>query len=163
MQSERDWQCGTLQVDLNLPGRLGATFVDKDGSKTPVMLLQNTFGSIERFIGILIRTLCRQIAFMVVITQAVVLPISEENNSYAKKVFEDLFKEGIKCEVDLKNQKINYKIREHSLYEIPMLLICGKKSNPMTLSQLESWSSEKQETIKRSDFIKQMSKLNNYP
>ena len=67
------------------------------------------------------------------------LPISEENNSYAKKVFEDLFKEGIKCEVDLKNQKINYKIREHSLTKIPMLLICGKKSNPMTLSQLESW------------------------
>ena len=109
----RDWQCGTLQVDLNLPGRLGASYVEKDGSKkVPVMLHRALFGSLERFIGILIEHYAGKLPFWLSPTQAVVLPISEENNDYAKKLFEDLFKEGIKCEVDLKNQKINYKIRE---------------------------------------------------
>ena len=160
----RDWQCGTLQVDLNLPGRLGATFVDKDGSKkTPVMLHRALFGSIERFIGILIEHYAGKLPLWLSPTQAVVLPISEENNSYAKKVFEDLFKEGIKCEVDLKNQKINYKIREHSLTKIPMLLICGKKEETNDTVTIRKLGSEKQETIKRSDFIKQMSKLNKLP
>ncbi len=160
----RDWQCGTLQVDLNLPGRLGATFVDKDGSKkTPVMLHRALFGSIERFIGILIEHYAGKLPLWLSPTQAVVLPISEENNSYAKKVFEDLFKEGIKCEVDLKNQKINYKIREHSLTKIPMLLICGKKEQSDDTVTIRKLGSEKQETIKRSDFIKQMSKLNKLP
>ena len=124
----RDWQCGTLQVDLNLPGRLGASFIDRDGAKkVPVMLHRALFGSLERFIGILIENYAGKLPFWLSPTQAVVLPISEDNNKYAKKLFEDLFKEGIKCEVDLKNQKINYKIREHSLAKVPYLLICGKK------------------------------------
>ena len=124
----RDWQCGTLQVDLNLPGRLGATFVDKDGSKkTPVMLHRALFGSLERFIGILIENYAGKLPFWLSPAQAVVCPIAEENNEYAKKVFEDLFKEGIKCEVDLRNEKINYKVREHSLAKIPFIVVCGKK------------------------------------
>ena len=132
----RDWQCGTLQVDLNLPGRLGASFVDKDGTKkVPVMLHRALFGSLERFIGILIEHYAGKLPFWMSPTQAIVLPISDENNKYAKKVFEDLFKEGIKCEVDLKNQKINYKIREYSLAKVPYLLICGKKRNKTILSQ----------------------------
>ena len=103
----RDWQCGTLQVDLNLPKRLGATFVDKDGAKkTPVMLHRALFGSLERFIGILIENYAGKLPFWLSPLQAVVLPIAEEHNDYAKKIFEDLFKEGIKCEVDLRNQKI---------------------------------------------------------
>jgi len=111
----RDWQCGTLQVDLNLPGRLGASYVEKDGSKkVPVMLHRALFGSLERFIGILIENYAGRLPFWLSPTQAVVCPIAEENNNYVKKLFEDLFKEGIKCEVDLRNQKINYKIREHS-------------------------------------------------
>ncbi|MBO6487862.1 MAG: threonine--tRNA ligase, partial [Pelagibacteraceae bacterium] len=124
----RDWQCGTLQVDLNLPGRLGATFVDKDGTKkVPVMLHRALFGSLERFIGILIENYAGKLPFWLSPSQVVVLPIAEEHNKYAKKIFEELFKEGIKCEVDLRNQKINYKIREHSLSKVPLLLICGKK------------------------------------
>ena len=112
----RDWQCGTLQVDLNLPGRLGATFVDKVGTKkVPVMLHRALFGSLERFIGILIENYAGKLPFWLSPSQVVVLPIAEEHNKYAKKIFEELFKEGIKCEVDLRNQKINYKIREHSL------------------------------------------------
>ena len=97
------------------------------------------------------------------LTQAVVCPIAEENNDYVKKLFEDLFKEGIKCEVDLRNQKINYKIREHSLAKVPMIIVCGKKEvadNTVTVRRL---GSEKQETIKRDDLIKNMLSANKLP
>ena len=160
----RDWQCGTLQVDLNLPNRLGATFVDKDGTKkVPVMLHRALFGSLERFIGILIENYAGKLPFWLSPTQAVVCPIAEENNDYVKKLFEDLFKEGIQCEVDLRNQKINYKIREHSLAKVPMIIVCGKKEvadNTVTVRKL---GSEKQETIKREDLIKNMLKANKLP
>ena len=160
----RDWQCGTLQVDLNLPNRLGATFVDKDGTKkVPVMLHRALFGSLERFIGILIENYAGKLPFWLSPTQAVVCPIAEENNDYVKKLFEDLFKEGIKCEVDLRNQKINYKVREHSLAKVPMIIVCGKKEvadNTVTVRRL---GSEKQETIKREDLIKNMLIANKLP
>ena len=160
----RDWQCGTLQVDLNLPGRLGASYVDKDGiKKVPVMLHRALFGSLERFIGIIIENYSGKLPFWLAPTQAVVLPIAEENNNYVKKLFEDLFKEGIKCEVDLRNQKINYKIREHSLAKIPMILVCGKKEvaeNTVTVRRL---GSEKQETFKREDLIKSIVDDNKLP
>ena len=160
----RDWQCGTLQVDLNLPGRLGASFVDKDGAKkVPVMLHRALFGSLERFIGILIEHYAGKLPFWLSPVQAVVLPISEENNKYAKKVFEDLFKEGINCEVDLKNQKINYKIREHSLSKVPYLLICGKKEETNNTITIRKLGSEKQETIKIRDLTKNMISLNKLP
>ena len=160
----RDWQCGTLQVDLNLPNRLGATFVDKDGTKkVPVMLHRALFGSLERFIGILIENYAGKLPFWLSPTQAVVCPIAEENNDYVNKLFEDLFKEGIKCEVDLRNQKINYKIREHSLAKIPMIIVCGKKEvadNTVTIRRL---GSEKQETIKREELIKNILIANKLP
>ncbi|MDC3233476.1 threonine--tRNA ligase [Pelagibacteraceae bacterium] len=160
----RDWQCGTLQVDLNLPKRLGATFIDKDGTKkVPVMLHRALFGSLERFIGILIENYAGKLPFWLSPTQAVVCPIAEENNNYVNKLFEDLFKEGIKCEVDLRNQKINYKIREHSLAKVPIIIVCGKKEvadNTVTIRRL---GSEKQETIKKEDFIKNMLIANKLP
>ena len=160
----RDWQCGTLQVDLNLPNRLGATFVDKDGTKkVPVMLHRALFGSLERFIGILIENYAGKLPFWLSPIQAVVCPIAEENNDYVKKLFEDLFKEGIKCEVDLRNEKINYKIREHSLAKVPVIIVCGKKEvadNSVTIRRL---GSEKQEIIKREDFIKNMLIANKLP
>ena len=160
----RDWQCGTLQVDLNLPGRLGATFIDKDGSKkVPVMLHRALFGSLERFIGILIENYAGKLPFWLSPTQAVVCPIAEENNDYAKKIFEDLFKEGIKCEVDLRNQKINYKIREHSLAKVPLLLICGKKESSDKTVTVRKLGSDKQETISRDKLIKNMNILNKLP
>jgi threonyl-tRNA synthetase len=160
----RDWQCGTLQVDLNLPNRLGATFVDKDGTKkVPVMLHRALFGSLERFIGILIENYAGKLPFWLSPTQAVVCPIAEENNDYVKKLFEDLFKEGIQCEVDLRNQKINYKIREHSLAKVPMIIVCGKKEvadNTVTVRRL---GSDKQEVVKREDLIKNMLVSNKLP
>ena len=160
----RDWQCGTLQVDLNLPGRLGANYVAKDGSKkVPVMLHRALFGSLERFIGILIENYAGKLPFWLSPLQAVVLPISEENNTYAKKLFEDLFKEGIKCDVDLRNQKINFKIREHSLAKVPMLLVCGKKEAAEETVTIRKLGTEKQETIKKSILIKNMTLANKFP
>ena len=160
----RDWQCGTLQVDLNLPNRLGATFVDKDGTKkVPVMLHRALFGSLERFIGILIENYAGKLPFWLSPAQAVVCPIAKENNDYVKKLFEDLFKEGIKCEVDLRNEKINYKVREHSLAKVPVIIVCGKKEvadNTVTIRRL---GSEKQETIKRENLIKNMLTANKLP
>ena len=161
---ERDWQCGTLQVDLNLPGRLGATFVDKDGSKkVPVMLHRALFGSLERFIGILIEHYAGKLPLWLSPVQAVILPISQDFNDYAKKVFEQFMKAGINCEVDLKNQKINYKIREHSLAKIPILLICGKKeldTNTITIRRL---GSEKQETMNLDKSVQYISSQNKAP
>ena len=160
----RDWQCGTLQVDLNLPNRLGATFVDKDGTKkVPVMLHRALFGSLERFIGILIENYAGKLPFWLSPTQAVVCPIAEENNDYVKKLFEDLFKEGIQCEVDLRNQKINYKIREHSLAKVPLIIVCGKKEVEDNTVSVRKLGSEKQETIKREDLIKNMITANKLP
>jgi len=160
----RDWQCGTLQVDLNLPGRLGATFVDKDGSKkTPVMLHRALFGSLERFIGILIENYAGKFPFWLNPTQVVVLPISEEHNKYTKKIFEEIFKEGINCEVDLRNQKINYKIREHSLAKTPLLFICGDKEMKEKSVTIRKLGSEKQEKIKLDKAINKIKLLNKLP
>jgi threonyl-tRNA synthetase len=112
----RDWQCGTLQVDLNLPGRLGALFVDKDGSKkVPVMLHRALFGSLERFIGILIENYSGKLPFWITPLQAMIIPVSDEFDGYAKKVYKQINEVGINCEMDLKNHNLNYKIREHSL------------------------------------------------
>ena len=160
----RDWQCGTLQVDLNLPGRLGATFVDKDGTKkVPVMLHRALFGSLERFIGIIIENYAGKLPFWLSPSQVVVLPIAEEHNDYAKKIFKELFKEGIKCEVDLRNQKINYKIREHSLSKVPILLICGGNEVTDKSVSIRKLGSEKQEVKKFEKALKEFKSSNNLP
>jgi len=160
----RDWQCGTLQVDLNLPNRLGATYVDKSGNKkVPVMLHRALFGSLERFVGILIENYAGKLPFWLSPLQAVVCSIAEEHNDYVKKLFEDLFKEGIKCEVDLRNQKINYKIREHSLAKIPLILVCGKKEATEDTVTIRRLGSDKQETIKREELIKRLLLKNKLP
>ena len=160
----RDWQCGTLQVDLNLPGRLDASFVDKDGTKKiPVMLHRALFGSLERFIGILIENYAGKFPFWISPLQAVVIPISEEFDSYAKEVNEKINNVGISSEVDLKNHNLNYKIREHSLSKIPLLLICGKKevdSNSVTIRRLDT---NKQENMELNLFLKKFSALNKAP
>ena len=160
----RDWQCGTLQVDLNLPGRLGATYVEKDGSKKiPVMLHRALFGSLERFIGILIENYSGKLPFWLTPLQVVVIPISSDFDDYSKKINHELKKVGISSEVDLKNHNLNYKIREHSLSKVPLLLICGKKevdSNTVTIRRLDS---NKQENMDFNEFIKKYSALNKAP
>ena len=160
----RDWQCGTLQVDLNLPNRLGASYVAKDGNKKiPVMLHRALFGSLERFIGILIENYAGKLPFWLSPAQAVVCSIAEENNDYVKKLFKDLFKEGIKCEMDLRNEKINYKVREHSLAKVPFIIVCGKKEVAENTVTVRKLGSDKQETMKREDLIKNMLASNKLP
>ena len=160
----RDWQCGTLQVDLNLPERLGASYVDKDGSKkVPVMLHRALFGSLERFIGILIENYAGKLPFWISPLQVVVIPVSDDFDDYAKKVSNEINDKGINCIVDLKSHNLNYKIREHSLSKIPVLLICGKKevdSNSVTIRKLDN---NKQENMKLDKFLEQYTALSQAP
>jgi len=160
----RDWQCGTLQVDFNLPGRLGASFVDKDGSKkVPVMLHRALFGSLERFIGILIENYSGKLPFWISPSQIMVIPVSEDFNDYSVEVNKKLIASGLNSEIDLKNHNLNYKIREHSLSKVPILLICGKKevdSNSVTIRQLDS---TKQENMELKKFINHYQALNKAP
>ena len=144
----RDWQCGTLQVDLNLPGRLGATYIDKDGTKkNPVMLHRALFGSLERFIGILIEHYAGKLPLWLSPKQVAILPISQEFDDYAKKVSAELDKNKIRNIMDLKNEKINYKIREHSLSKTPILMICGSKEQESQSITLRRLGQEKQDTL----------------
>jgi len=124
----RDWQCGTTQVDFNLPERFGAFYIDADGSKkAPVMVHRAICGSMERFIGILIEHFAGNFPLWLSPTQVVVTTITSEGDEYAKVVAAAARKAGLRVEIDLRNEKINYKVREHSLAKIPALLVVGKK------------------------------------
>ena len=155
----RDWQCGTLQVDLNLPGRLGATYIDKDGvKKNPVMLHRALFGSLERFIGILIEHYAGKLPLWLSPKQVAILPISQEFDDYAKKVSAELDKNKIRNIIDLKNEKINYKIREHSLSKIPILMICGSKEQESQSITLRRLGQEKQDTLPLKEAVNLLAK-----
>jgi len=124
----RDWQCGTVQVDLNLPGRLGAFYIDEHSNKvTPVMLHRAMFGSLERFAGILIEHYAGHLPLWLSPVQAVVATITSDADQFAHEAIEAARKLGLRCEGDLRNEKINYKVREHSLAKVPVLLVVGKK------------------------------------
>jgi len=124
----RDWQCGTVQVDLNLPGRLGAFYIDEHSNKvTPVMLHRAMFGSLERFTGILIEHFAGHLPLWLNPLQAVVATITDDANAYAREVLMAARRAGLRVEEDLRNEKINYKVREHSLAKVPVLLVVGKK------------------------------------
>jgi threonyl-tRNA synthetase len=124
----RDWQCGTVQVDLNLPGRLGAFYIDEHSNKvTPVMLHRAMFGSLERFTGILIEHYAGHLPLWLSPLQAVVATITDAADGYAREVIAAAQREGLRVEGDLRNETINYKVREHSLAKIPALLVVGRK------------------------------------
>jgi threonyl-tRNA synthetase len=124
----RDWQCGTVQVDLNLPGRLGAFYIDEHSNKiTPVMLHRAMFGSLERFTGILIEHYAGHLPLWLSPVQAVVATITSDADAFARESLEAARKMGLRVEADLRNEKINYKVREHSLAKVPALLVVGKK------------------------------------
>ncbi len=124
----REWQCGTTQVDFNLPERFGAFYVDADGSKkAPVMIHRAICGSMERFLGILIENFAGHFPLWMAPVQVMVTTITSDADAYAEKVFQTLRKAGFRAEVDLRNEKINYKVREHSLAKIPVILVCGKR------------------------------------
>ncbi len=124
----RVWQCGTIQVDFSMPGRLGATYIAEDGSKqVPVMLHRAILGSLERFIGILIEEHAGALPVWLAPVQAMILTITDEQQDYARKLEKTLRKQGWRVESDLRNEKIGFKIREHTLQRIPYLLVVGKK------------------------------------
>ena len=124
----RDWQCGTLQVDLNMPGRLGATYIGEDGNKhLPVMLHRAIFGSLERFIGILIEHHAGNLPLWLAPTQVKVLTITSDADGYAEEVARELRHAGLRAETDTRNEKISYKVREHSVEKVPVLLAVGQR------------------------------------
>jgi threonyl-tRNA synthetase len=124
----RDWQCGTTQVDFNLAGRLGAFYIDEHSEKkTPVMIHRAIFGSLERFTGILIENYAGHFPLWLAPLQIVVAPIVSDANDYANEVAEKAKALGLRVDTDLRNEKINYKVREHSLAKVPVLLVVGKR------------------------------------
>jgi threonyl-tRNA synthetase len=124
----RDWQCGTLQVDLNMPGRLGATYIGEDGNKhLPVMLHRAIFGSLERFIGILIEHHAGNLPLWLAPTQVKVLTITSDADEYAEEVAQAFRDAGMRAETDVRNEKISYKVREHSVAKVPVLLAVGQR------------------------------------
>jgi len=124
----RDWQCGTTQLDFNLPQRFGAFYIDKEGEKvTPVMIHRVICGSMERFLGILIENYAGNFPLWLAPLQVVVATITSDADPYAEKVLAALKAAGLKAEIDLRNEKINYKVREHSHAKVPVLLVCGRR------------------------------------
>ena len=142
----RDWQCGTLQVDLNLPERLGAFYIGQDGEKyTPVMLHRAMFGSLERFTGILIEHYAGHLPLWLAPLQAMVCTIVSDADAYAQEVHQALRDAGLRADIDLRNEKINYKVREHSVTKVPALLVCGKReADERTVSVRRLGSKEQQ-------------------
>ena len=124
----RDWQCGTVQLDLNLPGRLGASYIGEDGEKhAPVMIHRALFGSLERFTGILLEHHAGRLPVWLAPVQMKVLTITQDADAYAREVLAAADAAGLRAEIDLRNEKINYKVREHSLQKIPALFVVGKR------------------------------------
>ncbi len=124
----REWQCGTTQVDFNLAGRLGAFYIDEHSEKkTPVMIHRAMFGSLERFMGILIENYAGHFPLWLAPLQIMVAPIVSDANDYALEVVEKCKAAGLRVESDLRNEKINYKVREHSLAKVPVILVVGKR------------------------------------
>jgi threonyl-tRNA synthetase len=124
----RDWQCGTVQVDFNMPERLGAFYIDADGEKkTPVMIHRAMFGSMERFTGILLESTAGHLPLWLAPVQVKVCTIVSDADAYAEQALEALKAAGLRAEIDLRNEKINYKVREHSLAKVPVLLVVGKR------------------------------------
>jgi threonyl-tRNA synthetase len=150
----RDWQCGTTQVDLNLPERFGAFYIDADGSKkTPIMVHRAICGSMERFIGILIEHFAGNFPLWLAPTQAVVTTITSEGDEYAKVVALAARRAGLRVDIDLRNEKINYKVREHSLAKIPALLVVGKKEAETHSVSIRRLGSEGQTVLPLADAL----------
>ena len=153
----REWQCGTLQVDLNMPERLGGNYVSNDGAKkNPVMLHRALFGSLERFTGILLEHYAGKLPAWLAPVQAIIAPITSELNEYADEINEQLKNNGIRVQTDLRNEKISYKIRENSLKKVPYMIILGKKElaeRSVTLRTLGKEDQEKINVEKLNDFF----------
>src|SRR5262245_4555060 len=144
----RDWQCGTTQIDLNLPERFGAFYIDHDGAKKiPVMIHRAICGSMERFLGVLIEHYAGHFPLWLAPIQAVVATITSDADDYARDAVAQARRAGLRVEADLRNEKINYKVREHSLAKVPVLLVVGKKEAAERTVSIRRLGSDKQTTM----------------
>jgi threonyl-tRNA synthetase len=148
----RDWQCGTTQVDFNLPERFGAFYIGEDGNKhVPVMIHRAICGSMERFLGILIEHFAGHFPLWLAPTQAVVATITSEGDAYATEVRDRLRKAGLRAEADLRNEKINYKVREHSVTKVPVILVVGKREMEERTVNVRRLGSQEQKAMTLDD------------
>jgi len=153
----RDWQCGTIQVDLNMPERLGAFYIGPDGEKAaPVMIHRAMFGSLERFTGILIEHHAGHLPLWLAPTQAVVATIVSDADAYAETVHARLKEAGLRAEADVRNEKINYKVREHSVTKVPVLFVVGKREAEEGTVSVRRLGSQNQEVMKLDDAVKML-------
>ncbi|WP_404383423.1 threonine--tRNA ligase [Caenispirillum salinarum] len=154
----RDWQCGTLQVDFVLPERLDAEYVGEDGGRhRPVMLHRAILGSFERFIGILIENYAGKFPLWLAPTQAVIATITQDGDDYARQVLHTLKSAGFRAELDLRNEKINYKVREHSLRKVPFIIAIGKREAEEGTVAVRRLGSKGQEVLALKDFVATLS------
>jgi threonyl-tRNA synthetase len=154
----RDWQCGTLQVDLNMPGRLGATYIGEDGNKhVPVMLHRAIFGSLERFLGILVEHHAGNLPLWLSPIQVKVLTITFEADEFAKEVASTLRAARLRADTDLRNEKISYKVREHSVAKVPALLAVGQREVETRSVTVRRLGSKKQRVISLDDVVRELS------
>jgi threonyl-tRNA synthetase len=150
----RDWQCGTLQVDFVLPERLDATYVAADGSKQrPVMLHRAVLGSLERFIGILIEEYAGKFPLWLAPTQVVVATITDAADDYAREIHANLLKAGLRAQLDTRNEKINYKVREHSLQKVPAIFVVGGKEKEIRAVSIRRLGSEQSQVLPFDDAL----------
>jgi len=154
----RDWQCGTHQVDLNLPSRLGATYIGEDGQKhTPVLLHRAIFGSLERFIGILLEHHAGNLPLWLAPVQARVLTITSDADDYARAVVAKLKEAGLTADADLRNEKISYKVREHSVAKVPVLLAVGQREVEQESVALRRLGSKQQTVVSLAEVVAMLS------
>jgi threonyl-tRNA synthetase len=150
----RDWQLGTIQVDFNLPERFAMSYIGADGKKhRPVMLHRAIFGSLERFTGILLEHYAGRLPLWLAPVQVVIATITSDVDDYATELLVALKKAGVRAEADLDNEKINYKIRKHSMLKAPMIVALGRREKEERTVSLRQLGSEQQETLAFSDFI----------
>lgn len=150
----RSWQCGTIQLDFSMPQRLGATYIDKNGEKqVPVMLHRAIVGSLERFIGMLIEHYAGNLPLWLAPVQVAVMGISNNQDDYCKEVFIMLEKNGIRAKLDLRNEKIGFKIREHTLLRVPYLVILGKNEQEQKIITIRKHSGEDLGQMSVDDFL----------
>ena len=160
----REWQLGTLQADLNLPERFDVNYVGEDGQKhRPIMLHRALFGSLERFLGVYIESTAGRFPFWLAPVQIMVAPVTNDQDDYAKKVLKRLQRAGIRAEADLRNEKISYKVREHSLKKIPVIAVVGKNEAAEETLTLRRLGEEKQVVMKLEDAVKQFKLDARYP
>ncbi len=153
----RDWQCGTTQVDFNLPERFGAFYIDADGEKkVPVMIHRAIFGSMERFTGILLENTAGHLPLWLAPVQAMVCTIVSDADAYAEEVLELLRLSGLRAQIDLRNEKINYKVREHSLSKTPVMLVVGKREAEERTVSVRRLGSQEQKVLPLKEMLTQL-------